>query len=113
MVVEFASRVLRVAAAFAATVGLLACATVQPPRSPEEQAADQAITAQVKAALHSSRAVYDEHIDVDTNHSVVQLSGWVYSARASQAATEISQAVPGVQRVNNGLEVVEPGGAAR
>jgi hyperosmotically inducible periplasmic protein len=118
MVIEFARPVLRVAAMLAATLVMLACSAVpssrsSPPRSPEEQAADEAITTRVKAALRSSPDIYTEHIDVDTDRNVVHLSGWVYSDKASRAATAISATVPGVRWVDNELDIVEVGGAQR
>ena len=118
MVIEFARPLLRVATMLAATLAMLACSVLpssrsSPPRSPEEQAADEAITTRVKAALRSSPDVYAAHIDVDTSGNVVRLSGWVYSDKASRAATAISATVPGVRWVDNELDIVQVGGAQR
>ncbi len=118
MVSEFARPLLRFAAMLAATLAMLACSAVpssrsSPPRAPEEQAADEAITTRVKAALRSSPDVYAAHIEVDTDRNVVRLSGWVYSDQASRAATAISATVPGVRWVDNELDVLEVGGAQR
>jgi osmotically-inducible protein OsmY len=109
MFIQFAGPALRVAAALVATLGVLACAATQPPRTAE----DEVIAAQVKSALMSAPYVYAQHVDVDSHHGVVTLSGWVYSDADLRAAERISKAVPGVQRVDNGVEILEPAGAPR
>jgi osmotically-inducible protein OsmY len=87
-----------------AALCVLACATTDR-RSAEQRAADQAIAAQVQAALEADRKIYARHIDVDAKDGVAWLTGWVLSADEEEEAVQTSAAVPGVQRVVDGLEV--------
>ncbi len=113
MIVRSTGRVWRVRWVLAATLALLACSAAPPARSPEERAADAAVAARVKDALRSSSDVYAQHVEVDSRGGTVILSGWVYSDIALRAATRVCQAVPGVRRVDNRIEILEPGGAPR
>ena len=90
--------------ALAVALGTLACSTPDR-RTAEERAADQAVAAQVEAALLADQNIYARHIDVDAKGGVVWLTGWVLSADESRVAVQTSAAVPGVRRVVDGVEV--------
>ena len=100
----WAPTVLRAMVVLGAALCLLACATTDR-RSAEQQAADQAVAAQVQAALQADQKIYARHIDVDANDGVAWLTGWVLSADEEEEAVQTSAAVPGVRRVVDGLEV--------
>ena len=100
----WAPTILRAMVALGAALCVLACATTDR-RSAEQQAADRAIAAQVQAALEADRKIYARHIDVDAKGGVAWLTGWVLSADEEEEAVQTSAAVPGVQRVVDGLEV--------
>lgn len=84
----------------------VACATPDP-RTEEQRAADRAVEAQVRAALHADADLYAAHIDVQTRYGVVWLTGWVVTADESKLAVRDSQSVPGVQRVVDQIELMD------
>ena len=93
-----------VAAALSAAA---ACSTARDTRTAEERAQDHAIVERVRAALDADPEVYAAHIDVSAKCGVVSLSGWVMSDPESREAKLASTSVPGVQRVENGIEVLD------
>jgi len=66
---------------------------------------DGLITAKVKAALIGDARTKAHQIDVDTREGVVQLGGFVDSAAAKEAASEVAESVSGVKSIFNRLEV--------
>lgn len=66
---------------------------------------DAMITAKVKAALIGDARTKAYQIEVTTNKGEVQLGGFVDSASAKAAATDIAKAVAGVKSVDNNLEI--------
>ena len=97
---------LRAAVALVSAVGAVACATPDR-RTEQEVAADKALVDQVHDALRADTNLYAAHINVDAKRGVVWLSGFVDSADQDRAASVDSQAVPGVQRVVDQLEVMD------
>lgn len=95
----------RASAAIAAAL-IAACSAPQA-RNPDDPAADRALAEQVRAALHADPNLYAEHVDIDVKRGVVRLSGFVYTAREERLALQDSAAVPGAQRVVDGLEVYD------
>jgi osmotically-inducible protein OsmY len=85
-------------AACAATVLAVACVT-KAPRSPAEQAADQALADRVYATLNDDSVHYYRHVDVTVQGGVADLSGYVWSTEALYRARQITLEVPGVRRV--------------
>jgi hyperosmotically inducible periplasmic protein len=71
----------------------------------EAARADTAITARVKTALIRNDATKAREINVETEHGIVQLSGFVDSEQMKAAATSTAEAIPGVQEVRNELIV--------
>jgi hyperosmotically inducible protein len=66
---------------------------------------DSILTAKVKAALIESPETKAHQINVETKLGVVQLSGFVDSAAAKDAATSVARSVTGVKDVKNELSV--------
>jgi len=67
------------------------------------QKGDASLTASVKSALISNKATKANQINVETADGVVQLSGFVDSAAAKQAAMTTAKNVEGVKDVQNKL----------
>jgi hyperosmotically inducible protein len=65
------------------------------------------ITAKVSSQFVPEDALDDSHIDVDTSHGVVTLSGTVRSSAGKAKAEQIAKATDGVKSVKNAL-VVQP-----
>jgi hyperosmotically inducible protein len=68
---------------------------------------DETLTAKVTQAVSHAAAVDAKSINVQTRDGVVQLSGFVKSEDARDAALKAATAVPGVDRVRNELAVQE------
>jgi len=66
---------------------------------------DSILTAKVKAALIQSSETKAHQINVETKLGVVHLSGFVNSANAKAAATEVARSVSGVKGVKNEISV--------
>ena len=66
---------------------------------------DSMVTAKIKSALIADSRTKAYQINVDTREGVVQLGGFVDSAAAKAAATEVAQSISGVKTVQNRLEV--------
>ena len=86
-----------------AVVLALGCNTAQ---SPEQQAQDAAITAEVKSKLATDVELSTiTSIEVDTLNGVVTLAGQVATAETKNRAEEITMGVDGVVRVTNNIQV--------
>lgn len=66
---------------------------------------DSAITASVKADMLKDPGLSVMKVDVSTDKGEVTLKGRVDNAAAKRRAEEVAQAVSGVQKVNNQLQV--------
>jgi hyperosmotically inducible protein len=81
----------------------MGCSTAQ---SPNRQAEDVKITAEVKAKLASDLSPSTlANIEVNTTNGVVTLAGQVESEQLRQSAQTVAASVPGVAQVNNNLQV--------
>jgi hyperosmotically inducible protein len=69
---------------------------------------DSVLTTKVKAALIANPTTKARQINVETLRGVVQLSGFVDSAKEKDEATEVAKSVTGVKDVHNDLEVKQP-----
>lgn len=75
--------------------------------SPEGQANDLQITAQVKSKLASDVGISTvTNISVNSTNGVVTLAGQVDSAEVKSRAETVAASVPKVSRVVNNLQVV-------
>jgi hyperosmotically inducible protein len=89
-------------------VGLLAlaaCAATKTQQAPGEYVDDAAITTKVKSALIANPVAQAHQIEVETFRGVVQLSGFVDSAKERETAQMVAAHVAGVKSVHNNLEV--------
>ena len=66
---------------------------------------DSTLTAKVKTALIDDPETKAADIKVETRQGVVQLSGFVGSQAAKDAATKVAKSVSGVKSVQNGLTI--------
>lgn len=79
---------------------------VQPTnRTAGEVVDDAMITGKVKAALIGDSRTKAYQINVETKEGVVELGGFVDSASAKTAATEVARGISGVKQVRNDLEL--------
>ncbi|HVP34871.1 MAG TPA: BON domain-containing protein [Steroidobacteraceae bacterium] len=82
----------------------LGCATT-PPKSPDQERADAAITEQVSAALEANPIYYFRDVEVSVDYGVARLSGYVWTTDALYHAQQIARKVPGVIEVRDELEL--------
>jgi hyperosmotically inducible protein len=66
---------------------------------------DSTLAVRVRTALIENEATKASQIQVETQDGVVQLSGFVDSELAQEAALKAARSVPGVREVHNGLDV--------
>ena len=74
-------------------------------QTPADVQRDSELTKKVENALITNPSTKSHEINVATADSVVQLSGFVDSADIRSTAAEVANAVPGVRRVQNELEM--------
>jgi osmotically-inducible protein OsmY len=101
-----AAPALRAAVVCAAVIGMSSCSTADR-RTADEKAADQSLVDRVQVALQADPDIYADHIDISSRRGVVWLTGWVTSAQESAAAERDTQAVPGVKRVVNEMDLMD------
>jgi osmotically-inducible protein OsmY len=93
--------VLLVALAAAPLVGCVS-------KVPDQTAAatqDEAITANVHAAMARDPRITESDIDVNTNQGIVRLSGFVVSTDSVGVAASVARTVKGVRSVRNDLRL--------
>ncbi len=97
-------------ASLAARAGLLivalalgACSATRTQESAGEVVDDSVLTAKVKTALIEDPVTKADEINVETYRGVVQLGGFVETAREKSRAAEVARAVSGVKEVRNDL----------
>jgi len=86
-------------------VPIAACAPSPTRQSTGEIIDDAAITTKVKAAIFEDPMLKVLQINVSTFKGVVQLSGFVDSAKAADRAVDVAGRVEGVLEVRNNLIV--------
>jgi osmotically-inducible protein OsmY len=101
-------RVLQGAALVTAALSVIACSTTDA-RTSQERTADRAIAQRVMVALQSDPYLDADHVDVDARGGTVRLSGKVGADHDLRQALRIAQAVPGVRRVDDELEIEDFG----
>ena len=101
-------------AALAAAVALVVAGCAVPDdRTPQERAADEAIGRQVEAALKAAPYLDADHVTVEVMRGVARLTGEVRDDADLRSALRVCSAVPGVQSVDDRLEIMDfgqPGG---
>ncbi len=86
----------------------VACSSA-PPKSPEQERADEATAERVYAALEGDPVFYFRDVDVSVDSGVVRLSGYVWTTDALYTAQLIARRVPGVTGVRNEMELEREG----
>ncbi|MGE0087615.1 MAG: BON domain-containing protein [Desulfococcaceae bacterium] len=81
------------------------CAGTQKRESTGEYVDNSVLTSKVKAEIFNDPMLKVFQIDVETFKGVVQLSGFVDSAKVSARAAEVAASVKGVKSVKNSLVV--------
>jgi hyperosmotically inducible protein len=74
-------------------------------RTTGETADDAAITSKVKSALVGDERTKAHEINVETNHSVVLLAGFVANNSSRSAAGDLARAITGVKKVDNQIAI--------
>jgi hyperosmotically inducible periplasmic protein len=84
--------------------GVIACAS-GPRKSEAEQQADASTVNQVQDALNSDKELFSRHITVRADSGIVTLGGYAWTQPELEDAVRIAQAVPGVVKVVNSMEL--------
>jgi len=87
----------------ALTASIAACAAVSGRETTSEYVDDVAITAKVRAAIIEDPDLKLHQVSVETMKNVVQLSGFVATARFKTRAGDLARSVEGVRSVKNDL----------
>ncbi|MDA8413035.1 MAG: BON domain-containing protein [Desulfobacteraceae bacterium] len=99
------NRIMKFLACCVVTVAFMGCAATQKHESTGQYVDDSVITTKVKAAIFKEDTLKTMQISVKTYQGVVQLSGFVDSARSVAKAGEIARGVENVVSVENDLLV--------
>jgi hyperosmotically inducible protein len=102
------SKALRVGTAVAILGGLAACVTA-PHKTDAQKQADDAMADRVTQALSADQELYSRHITVRADDGVIRLAGFVWDPPDLVEAVRIAEAVPGVTRVENSIELQRNG----
>lgn len=84
---------------------LIGCSATAQDRSTGQFIDDAALTAKVKASIAEEDKVSATSVNVSTYRGTVQLSGFVDSEAAKQAAENAARDVEGVRTVQNDLRI--------
>lgn len=98
-------RILKLLACAWLITAFLGCAATQKHESTGQYIDDSVITTKVKTAIFNEETLKTLQINVKTFKGVVQLSGFVDSAKSVNKAGEVAGSVPGVKEVKNDLIV--------
>jgi hypothetical protein len=82
----------------------VACSTT-PPKSPEQERADNATAERVYAALEANPIYYFRDVEVSVDSGVARLSGYVWTTDALYHAQQIARSVSGVVGVRDQMEL--------
>jgi hyperosmotically inducible protein len=74
-------------------------------RTTGEATDDAALTSKVKSALISDERTKAHEINVETNHAVVLLAGFVANNSSRSAAGDIARSITGVKKVDNQIAI--------
>ncbi len=99
---NFVSRIFTVLVLLAFIAG---CAGTRNQESTGEYVDNSVLTSKVKAEIFNDPMLKVFQIDVESFKGVVQLSGFVDSAKVSARAVEVAASVNGVKSVKNSLVV--------
>lgn len=106
--VQLLKRMRYIALAVTALSCAVACSTT-PRKTSEQQLTDKETEARVQSALTADTHIYAQHITVGADNGVVHLGGYVWNDYDLEEAQRVAEAVPGVTRVVDEMEL-ERGG---
>lgn len=98
-------RLVQIAVCIGLAAAFIGCAATHQRESTGQYVDDSVITTKVKAAIFDEDSLKTLQINVKTFKGVVQLSGFVDSARSVKKAAEVAAGVEGVREVKNDLIV--------
>jgi osmotically-inducible protein OsmY len=96
-------RIMKFMACFALITALMGCAATQKHESTGQYVDDSVITTKVKTAIFEEPTLKTMQINVKSYKGVVQLSGFVDSAKSVTKAGEVARRVENVVSVENDL----------
>lgn len=99
------NRIIKFLAVCVLTVAFMGCAATHKRESTGQYVDDSVITTKVKAAIFKEDTLKTMQINVKTYKGVVQLSGFVDSAKSVNKAGEVARSVENVLSVQNDLIV--------
>jgi osmotically-inducible protein OsmY len=98
------NRIVRTVLATALFCAAAAC-VMQPPKTAAEREADKALVDSVEASLKADPGLYARHINLRADNGTVTLSGYVWTPEELVKAKQDAEAVPGVVKVVNRVEI--------
>jgi len=98
-------KLLAAAIAAAGLMGAIAHSAEEAKRSFGEYADDKIVLTKVKSALTGDKTTEAHEINVEVNKGIVQLNGFVDTAKEKDQATVVAKGVEGVKQVENNLIV--------
>ena len=98
-------RIVQVVVCIGLLTAFMGCAATQKHESTGQYVDDSVITTKVKTAIFNEESLKTLQINVKTYQGVVQLSGFVDSARSVSKAGEVARRVENVVEVKNDLLV--------
>jgi len=98
-------RILQVVVCIGLLSAFMGCAATQKHESTGQYVDDTVITTKVKTAIFNEESLKLLQINVKSYQGVVQLSGFVDSAKSVSKAGEVARRVEGVTEVKNDLQV--------
>src|SRR6185436_4763456 len=103
------ARTMKQGSSIVATLILALVAVVIAPASAMAETTDSVLTAKAKIALFADEQVKGRLITVETVNGLVILRGKIDSSESKARASSIVEALPGVKRVRNDLQVTSLG----
>ena len=98
-------RILQLLVCIGVITAFLGCAATQKHESTGQYVDDTVITTKVKTAIFNEETLKMLQINVKSYQGVVQLSGFVDSAKSVSKAGEVARRIEGVKEVKNDLVV--------
>lgn len=98
------NRIVRTMLVTALLCAAAAC-VMDPPKTPAEREADKALVDSVEASLKADPGLYARHINLRADNGTVTLTGYVWTPEELVRAKQDAEAVPGVAKVVNRVEI--------
>jgi osmotically-inducible protein OsmY len=97
------------AAVAAGTLAAASACSTAPVKTSEQAQNDRETAAAVQQALKADTDIYTQHVTVLADRGVVHLSGYVWSDNDRYEAEQTAEAVPGVNKVVDEMELEREG----